>query len=336
MSFDATALAAAIAAHGPVVRVVVAEVQGSAPREVGAAMLVWPDGQSGTVGGGALEFQATQAARDMLAAGEARRFTRVLLGPDMGQCCGGAVALLSERFDRVPELGTSFVRPVAPVEAGANAPDKTDLNAIAEGASASDETARDAVEEGAPAADETPPDGPGPRLDDGWFIEPVAPATTPVWIWGAGHVGRALAAVLGPLPGLAVTLIDSAPERFPAPIPPCVTARIAPGFVEAVAEAPQGAHHYILTYSHDADYALCDALLAHGFAHAGLIGSATKWARFRSRLGQKGHSPAAIDRIFCPIGDPSLGKHPQAIAVGVAHALIMDMAKKEAQRPLAG
>jgi xanthine dehydrogenase accessory factor len=58
--------------------------------------------------------------------------------------------------------------------------------------------------------------------------------------------------------------------------------------------------------------------LTHGFRAAGLIGSATKWARFRSRLATLGHSAAQIERINCPIGDPSLGKHPQAIAIGVA------------------
>jgi xanthine dehydrogenase accessory factor len=54
----------------------------------------------------------------------------------------------------------------------------------------------------------------------------------------------------------------------------------------------------------------------------GLIGSATKWARFRSRLAALGHAPAAIARIRCPIGDPALGKHPQAIAVSVAADLL--------------
>jgi xanthine dehydrogenase accessory factor len=89
-----------------------------------------------------------------------------------------------------------------------------------------------------------------------------------------------------------------------------------------VGHAPQEADHLIMTYAHDLDLALCHALLKHGFASAGLIGSATKWARFRTRLAALGHSPAQISRIACPIGDPHLGKHPQAIAVGVATALL--------------
>ena len=63
MSFDLDGLKRAVALHGAVSRVVVAETRGSVPREVGAAMLVWTGGQSGTIGGGALEFEAARAAR---------------------------------------------------------------------------------------------------------------------------------------------------------------------------------------------------------------------------------------------------------------------------------
>lgn len=65
-----------------------------------------------------------------------------------------------------------------------------------------------------------------------------------------------------------------------------------------------------MTYSHALDQAICDGLLTRGFASAGLIGSDTKWARFRKRLQQSGHPFAEIDRIRCPIGDKALGKHP--------------------------
>ena len=84
--FDRQELLAALAAHGRVVRVVIAEVQGSSPREVGASMLVWENGQSGTIGGGALEHLATGWAQEMLTTGQAQRFDRVPLGPGIGQC----------------------------------------------------------------------------------------------------------------------------------------------------------------------------------------------------------------------------------------------------------
>jgi xanthine dehydrogenase accessory factor len=93
-----------------------------------------------------------------------------------------------------------------------------------------------------------------------------------------------------------------------------------------MAHAPEAARHVILTYSHDIDLALCDAALRRGFAGCGVIGSDTKWARFRRRLAALGHAEEAIARIDCPIGDRTLGKHPQAIAVGVAAGLLSGLA----------
>jgi xanthine dehydrogenase accessory factor len=159
---------------------------------------------------------------------------------------------------------------------------------------------------------------PGITLVQGWLVEPVAQALRQVWVWGAGHVGRAVVAVLAPLPGVSITWVDVAADRFPADTPPGVNALPAAAPEALVPHAPQGAEHLILTYSHALDLELCHRLLAHGFARAGLIGSATKWARFRSRLAALGHAPQSVARIRCPIGDPTLGKHPQAIAIGVA------------------
>jgi xanthine dehydrogenase accessory factor len=115
-------------------------------------------------------------------------------------------------------------------------------------------------------------------------------------------------------------------------VPDHVTALPAADPARLVPHAPRDANHLILTYSHALDLALCHALLEHGFAGAGLIGSATKWARFRSRLGALGHSPAQIARIRCPIGTPGLGKHPQAIAIGVASSLLSDITAMSEQR----
>lgn len=317
MSLDRAALSATLRAHGPVVRVVVAEVKGSAPREVGAAMLVWRDGQSGTIGGGTLEYDAALDARAMLETGETRRFTRAALGPDLGQCCGGAVALLLETWDEpaLAQLGDTLHARPATDDAPTTPPLAVErLRAQSRGTGT------------APIA----------QLAEGWFVEPVRETRVPVWIWGAGHVGRALVATLAPLPGLALTWIDTATARFPDDIPDGVTAISAADIAAAVAGAPADAHHLVLTYSHALDLALCDALLGHGFDTAGLIGSSTKWARFRSKLGQMGHAPASIARIRCPIGQKALGKHPQAIAVGVAYTLLMELAKKEATGPTPG
>lgn len=240
------------------IRVTVTGVQGSAPREEGAAMLVRPDGIIGTIGGGALEWEAMRIARQMLADDKARAEHRFPLGPALGQCCGGAVVL---RFEAVETMDR-------------------------------------------------------PRGAD-------------LWVWGAGHVGRAIVATMAPLPHVIITWADTAAARFPEIVPDGVETVIAADPPRLMAHAPIHAHHLILTYSHEIDLALCHAALRRGFASCGLIGSATKWARFRSRLSALGHSDAEISRITCPIGDPALGKHPQAIAVGVAGRLLKEHLHKE-------
>jgi xanthine dehydrogenase accessory factor len=127
---------------------------------------------------------------------------------------------------------------------------------------------------------------------------------------------------MAPLPDWHVVWVDTHAERFPETPPAGVDLLVAADPARAAAHAPVDAHHLILTYSHALDFALCHAVLERGFASAGLIGSATKWRRFRSRLRQLGHCDAEICRIACPIGDPALGKHPQAIAIGVSALLV--------------
>ncbi len=304
MAFDLDALRAAVAAHGRVARVVIAAVRGSSPREVGAAMLVWDGGQSGTIGGGALEYAAARRALE-----GAVGLSHHALGPEMGQCCGGAVSLLTEVYDAevVTRLEDEVI--ARPVSGGAMPLAVKRVLAEARGQGRRPEA----------------------QLVEGWMIEPVALPARSLWIWGAGHVGRALVDVMTPLPDMAITWVDTAPERFPEAVPEGVTVVPAANPADLVRHAPRGAEHLVLTFSHALDLELCHRLLEHDFAFAGLIGSATKWARFRSRLAALGHPPERIARITCPIGAPELGKHPQTIAVGVAAQFLRraQRAKKE-------
>jgi xanthine dehydrogenase accessory factor len=83
-----------------------------------------------------------------------------------------------------------------------------------------------------------------------------------------------------------------------------------------------------MTHDHAEDFAICDAALrCEHLASVGLIGSAAKWARFRSGLLVEGHPAVDVDRIVCPIGDPSVpGKEPAVVAVSVASALLRRLA----------
>ncbi|PUE49506.1 xanthine dehydrogenase accessory protein XdhC [Limnohabitans sp. 2KL-1] len=83
-------------AHEPGVRVCVTATQGSVPRGPGTQMLVFGRGEEGTIGGGHLEFQALAHARHLLAGQTTQTTLRQVLGPSLGQCCGGAVELAFE------------------------------------------------------------------------------------------------------------------------------------------------------------------------------------------------------------------------------------------------
>lgn len=288
------------ALNEPVVRVVVAATQGSVPREVGASMLVSASEVSGTIGGGALEFEAIERARGVLHSC-VDRVDRLPLGPGLGQCCGGAVTLLTEYWDqaRLKDVQTVVARPLP----GQSLTVPLSVSRILM-------RARNASER------------PRPALRDGWIIEPVQYAERDIWVWGAGHVGRALVNVLAEVPGLKITWIDTDQSRFPHTVPSRVETLIASNPAELVTLASARCEHFVLTYSHALDLEICHRILGGAFRSLGLIGSATKKARFRKRLAGLGHPQAQIDHVECPIGDPSLGKHPQAIALGVAVSIV--------------
>jgi xanthine dehydrogenase accessory factor len=248
----------------PAVLVTVAEARGSTPREAGARMVVGPQGISGTIGGGQLEFRAIAAARAMLASGEARRRLVMPLGPALGQCCGGSVTLRLERL-------TPAVRARLEAEAEAR-----------------------------------------------------AAALPAVLLFGAGHVGRAVVQALAPLP-LRLAWIDERPQAFPAVWPEGVAARWRRDPVAAMREAPRGAYVLVMTHSHPRDLDLVAAALQRGdLAYVGLIGSATKRARFERQLGALGIPPERIAGLVCPIGLPGIrSKEPAVIAAAVAADLLL-------------
>ncbi|MEZ5773337.1 MAG: xanthine dehydrogenase accessory protein XdhC [Hyphomicrobiaceae bacterium] len=355
---------ASVANDGAIVRVTVAATEGSAPREVGAAMTVSASAIAGTIGGGALELDAIAAARVLLRGdggrdglGFARQVRKVALGPALGQCCGGAVTLLFERFGRTEtetlrELaaeggesvaaGETAARPAAmlarPMASGG--PPLVLSTARTRTAGLPPPLAR-ALERALIAPDAA---GRGAALlvpargdRPAWLIEPIHPPVHPLFLYGAGHVGRAIVRVLEDLPFRA-TWIDVATDRFPDRVRPQVTA-IATTDPAAVARAaPAGAVHLVMTHSHPLDLAICHAALSRGgFGHLGLIGSATKAARFRKRLAAAGIAAEALARLRCPIGLAGIaGKSPAVIAVAVAAELVLWSEGRAASERAAG
>jgi xanthine dehydrogenase accessory factor len=93
-------------AHEPGVRVCVTATQGSVPRGPGTQMLVFDRREEGTIGGGHLEFQALAHARQLMTGQTRLTTSRQVLGPSLGQCCGGVVELSFELVNAadVPRL----------------------------------------------------------------------------------------------------------------------------------------------------------------------------------------------------------------------------------------
>lgn len=324
---------------GAIVRVVVVRADGSTPREAGAAMQVSADGLEGTIGGGTLELECIAAARVMLAKhsrdepeakpGWVREIRDYPLGPSLGQCCGGVAKVLFELFTRAEliSLDESGLREkearlvLRPVESGV--PSRL-LAHRKEGYADLPlsvlKVSRDMLSGARPASAAFIP---GMKGAGAWFVEPISCELMPLYLYGAGHVGRALVRVLEGLP-FAVTWIDTSEDRFPAEVEPCMTHVAARDPAGVAAQAPEGAFHLVMTYSHPLDLAICHAVLKRGhFGFLGLIGSETKRARFIKRLRELGHGQAAIDRLICPIGITGLpGKAPAIIAVSTAAQLL--------------
>jgi xanthine dehydrogenase accessory factor len=308
-----------------VVRVVIAQVQGSTPREPGAYMLVDSQSLTGTIGGGRLEWEAIEAAREMLQQGtRAARLMNRVLGIDLGQCCGGVVAVWLECFPRasLPQLQSLNERPITGPLVLATATSREGVqHSLSSGSgSGSEEIAARLLRlprhQAAPTVLRT-------REGDLTFFERLDEEYPAVWLYGAGHVGHALAGMLVQLP-LRLFWQDSRAGQFAQGAAEYSRTLPEAELVAAVAQAAPGTYFLVMTHDHGLDYELCrKVLLRNDMAWLGLIGSQSKGARFRSRLRRDGFSPETIERLVCPIGVAGVkSKWPAAIAVAIAAQLM--------------
>jgi xanthine dehydrogenase accessory factor len=154
-----------------------------------------------------------------------------------------------------------------------------------------------------------------------------------VLIFGAGHVGRALAAAMALLPVRGV-LIDQRPTEL-ALAPPGTEARLAALPEAEVQAAPPGSAFVVLTHDHALDFLVADAALARGDAsYIGLIGSASKRARFRAWRTREGAARrTALAGLTCPIGGPSGDKRPAVIAALTAAEIVAALVRTPATAP---
>lgn len=282
----------------------VIKVSGSTPREVGARIILDEQGGfRGSIGGGNLENASIQLAQKMLSLDTQNiHIEKHLLGPNMGQCCGGAVTTMIEIFtpQQLPEIKTLTTA-------------ETNNSFTTIGDIGSHHVARKITSDATKIGLTT----------NRKIIEQFGQNPTPIYLFGAGHVGKALMLHLASLP-FQVTWIDSREAEFPKAVPPNFTLHHLNQPHKILAQAPDNAQLLILTHNHDLDFDIAHTALQMGrFAYIGMIGSKTKRARFISKFKKLGLTPHQINQLICPIGLPNIkSKKPQAIAVSVVAELL--------------
>lgn len=285
----------------------VTQSAGSVPREGGTRMLVAAQQTAGTIGGGHLELKAIEQAREMLA-----EVAIAQLAPQ------AASALDTSDGDEVVVDADADVCTDRPAPRSAHYPLGPALGQCCGGAVTLGFSLLDA------------------QALARW---PETPPRFHLQLYGAGHVGRAIARALAPLHVL-VDWIDERDEEFPAsfqsgdiytngggtgPAWPAHIRKVCVDGVNAeVRSAPPGAFYLVLTHQHDLDLKITEAILRRGdFGFLGLIGSKTKKQRFIRRFEQRGIAPEVIARMSCPIGIEGIGgKEPEVIAASVVAQLL--------------
>lgn len=323
-------------ADRPVVMATVVNRRGSAPRGMGARMIIRADGSiSGTIGGGLLEGQSMDEAARVFETGSASLLEFDLMGEGAeaaGMICGGAVDVFLEFFhsgdhqaiDQLERLITLSRRSRQAMVALELTPGPARGRRLIWEASAREE----------PPAVDWPGvitdyrqriDGAGvprPRNLDGWYVEPVQAAPT-VYIFGGGHVSAQIAP-LAAMVDFKVVVIDDRAEFASAERFPLAEEVIAAPYEEAVAGLDLGPWAYvvIVTRGHAWDLQVLRMLLSQPTAYLGMIGSRRKRNAIYQAILKSGYTEDDLARVYSPIGLDIAAETPEEIAVSIVAELI--------------
>ncbi len=166
-------------------------------------------------------------------------------------------------------------------------------------------------------------------------IEAETAARPHVYLFGAGHVGRALAHSLAPLP-LHVHVVDTRPAELSS-LPQVVATHTVPMPEAMVRSAPLGSSYVILTHDHALDFLIgAEALQRRDAPYVGMIGSKTKRARFHSWYASEGYPVSELGRLVLPIGGKAFpagpgDKRPEVIAALAAAEIMVHTPGREVE-----
>lgn len=328
---------AELQAGRPAVLLRVIASTGSAPRGAGARMALFANGDTlGTIGGGAVEYQALLQAKALFEDGGTRTLYYALRpegAGDLGMICGGGVTVSIQYispFEAESRALFAHIREFC--DAGRDAwlvSALQDEVVLAMGTYDREEGLRfiDCIQEEALL----PLLGKQAILTQGepaYYVEPICFSGS-VYVFGGGHVGVELVPLLAYIDFRTVLFEDreafATPARFPA------ASEVLLGDFERLYDTISlGPADYavIMTRGHQADYAVLAQVLRSPVHYIGLIGSRHKRATTYERLRQEGFGDADIARIHSPIGLAIGAQTPAEIAVSIAAELIAVRAHK--------
>lgn len=313
-------------AGSPVELVSVVEAEGSTPRGAGALLAAFPGGRTlGTIGGGSVEYEAQRLAADLLArGGSALRRFRFVPGDaaSLGMVCGGSVTLQFQYLPAGDAAAIAVFRDL--MDAFGGSLDTWLVQKILDGTVSAMGTAdRNGFRH---LAD--PSQCPAGLLQNrpvcggGWLAIPLVRAGR-VYIFGGGHVSRALVPAIAAV-GFRPVVYDDRPEFASPALFPQAEKVLCGAFTELsrrIAVTPDD-YVVIMTRGHQADYEVLEQLLRSGAKYLGCIGSKKKLALCRDRLLAAGFSAEEYARVHAPIGLDIGAETPEEIAVSVTAQLI--------------
>ena len=312
--------------HDLVLVTLVAEA-GSAPRGTGSQMLVNMNGRLiGTIGGGAVEYEAEHLAKTLVAEKRSCVHDYVLRKnstEDLGMVCGGDVTAYFQFIDHTDSRWAALAGAVSE-RTSARMPgwlvQKLDGGFPALLGENGELLAGEAVENAEVYQI------PGCKRTEDGFSMPL-PIGERAVIFGGGHIARELVPLLKNV-GFRVTVMDCRPEYTDPADFPSAERIICGDYLRISDYLELGSEDYVvvMTNGHSYDFDVLEQALRKKLAYIGVIGSRKKTAVVNQRLRDAGVSEEGIAQNHTPIGTAIKAVTPAEIAVSIAGEMIYERA----------